>query len=327
MATIVEIVFLGTGTSGAVPNVSCLTNPEQPCKVCISAMTPEGKKNMKKNTSLMVRFRSQDDPPNARLRNVLIDCGKTFYESALELFPRYGIRELDAVILTHGHADACYGMDALRQWTLGGAVQKHIDIFLSSETMDTIATTFPFLVDARNATGGGDVATFNYQVISTDKPFNIHGLEFMPLPVHHGIYLSSGEPYWCLGFKIGDAVSYISDTNYIPPDTMKRIISGPPNQVFVVDCLRVGDTHASHFALKDSLAAARQVNATKTYLVGTTHRVDHYEMEASLATLEKEEGLRVAPAFDGLRVLFNDDKTLTETSYLDDQPTRIGATL
>lgn len=124
---------------------------------------------------------------------------------------------------------------------------------------------------------------------------------------------------------------------------MKRIISGPPNQVFVVDCLRgrwenddlihllmsrlVGDTHASHFALKDSLAAARQVNATKTYLVGTTHRVDHYEMEASLATLEKEEGLRVAPAFDGLRVLFNDDKTLTETSYLDDQPTRIGATL
>lgn len=69
------------------------------------------------------------------------------------MFPRYGIRELDAVILTHGHADACYGMDALRQWTLGGAVQKHIDIFLSSETMDTIATTFPFLVDARNATG------------------------------------------------------------------------------------------------------------------------------------------------------------------------------
>lgn len=30
--------------------------------------------------------------------------------------------------------------------------------------------------------GGGDVATFNYQVISTDKPFNIHGLEFLPLP-------------------------------------------------------------------------------------------------------------------------------------------------
>lgn len=56
--------------------------------------------------------------------------------------------------------------------------------------------------------------------------------------VHHGIYLSSGEPYWCLGFKIGHVISYISDTNYIPPDTMERIVSGQPNQVFVVDCLR-----------------------------------------------------------------------------------------
>lgn len=82
-----------------------------------------------------------------------LDIDSYGLESALELFPRYGIRELDAVILTHGHADACYGMDALRQWTLGGAVQKHIDIYLSSETMDTIQTTFPFLVDVRNATG------------------------------------------------------------------------------------------------------------------------------------------------------------------------------
>lgn len=94
----------------------------------------------------------------------------------------------------------------------------------------------------------------------------------------------------------------------------------------LIFCPLVGDTHASHFALKDSLAAARQVNATKTYLVGTTHRVDHYEMEASLASLEKEEGLRVAPAFDGLRILFNNDKTLTETSYLDEQSKLIGAT-
>lgn len=112
MATIVEIVFLGTGTSGAVPNVSCLTNPEQSCKVCLSAMTPQGKKNMKKNTSLMVRFRSHHDPPNARLRwashlyflsmlqtthacvlssNVLIDCGKTFYGMMLLLSPHMGL--------------------------------------------------------------------------------------------------------------------------------------------------------------------------------------------------------------------------------------------
>ncbi|KAG2216504.1 hypothetical protein INT45_013082 [Circinella minor] len=317
MATIVDVVFVGTGTSGAVPNVSCLTDPKQKCKVCTSAMTPEGQKNMKKNTSMIVRYRKNDEP-NGRLRTVLIDCGKTFYDSALHIFPKYGIRELDGVILTHGHADACYGMDGLRQWTLGGAVQKSIDIYLNDETMEVVQRTFPFLVDVRFATGGGDVATFNYKIISPDIPFTIHGLEFMPLPVHHGTYLSTGEPYWCYGFKMND-ISYISDTNYIPEETMNRIVS-TPNRVFVIDCLRMEVTHASHFALLDSLDAARKVKALKTYLVGSTHRVDHYQLEKSLKSLTETEGLQVAPAYDALQIVFNEDNTLIEQSYIDPKP-------
>lgn len=45
-----------------------------------------------------------------------------------------------------------------------------------------VARTFPFLVDSSLATGGGQVADFKYHVIDTDKPFEIEGLEFMPLP-------------------------------------------------------------------------------------------------------------------------------------------------
>ncbi|KAL1930839.1 hypothetical protein VTP01DRAFT_9976 [Rhizomucor pusillus] len=324
MATVVEIIFLGTGTSGAIPNVSCLTEQPPTCKVCVSAMTPEGRKNMKKNTSMVVRFRKHSDPPEARLRTVLIDCGKTFYESALELFPRYGIRELDGVILTHGHADACYGMDALRQWTLGASIQPSIDVYLNAETMDTVRITFPFLVDSRHATGGGDVATFKYKVID-DAPFSIHDLEFLPLPVHHGLYLSTGEPYWCYGFKMGN-ISYVSDTNYIPPETMERIkyVNGP-SKIFIIDCLRYGETHASHFALDDALAAARQVRALKTYLVGTTHRIDHYSLTEELRPLQQQERLHVAPAFDGLRVRVKEDNSIVETSFLDPEPTIIYA--
>lgn len=99
MATVVEIVFLGTGTSSSVPTVSCLTDTEKTCKVCLSSQTPEGRKNNRRNTSLVVRYRKHDDPFDFRLRqlyrqkrvyngpltssyrNVLIDCGKTFYGS------------------------------------------------------------------------------------------------------------------------------------------------------------------------------------------------------------------------------------------------------
>ena len=79
-------------------------------------------------------------------------------------------------------------------------------------------------------------------------------------------------------------------------------------------------THASHFALLDSLDAARKVKALKTYLVGSTHRVDHYQLENSLKSLTDTEGLQVAPAYDALQIVFNEDNTLTEQSYIDPKP-------
>jgi hypothetical protein len=68
MATVVEIVFLGTGTSSCVPTVNCLTSPDQTCKVCLSSQTPEGIKNSRKNISLIVRYRKHSDPAGHRLR-------------------------------------------------------------------------------------------------------------------------------------------------------------------------------------------------------------------------------------------------------------------
>jgi phosphoribosyl 1,2-cyclic phosphodiesterase len=129
-----ELVFLGTGTSGSVPNVSCLTAPpdEEPCQTCLSTLTPEGKNNIRRNTSAVVRidvagrkvyvsgfglwiafiWRLIIVYPHL-LRTLLIDTGKNFQAAALEWFPKYGLRRIDGVLLTHGHADgkrihSCY---------------------------------------------------------------------------------------------------------------------------------------------------------------------------------------------------------------------------
>ncbi|KAI8390303.1 beta-lactamase-like protein [Blakeslea trispora] len=314
MASVVEIVFLGTGTSSSVPSINCLTHPTQSCKVCLSTQTPSGRKNNRRNTSMVVRFRNHNDPKDARLRNVLIDCGKTFYNSAIEILPKYGIRELDGVIITHGHADACYGMDDLRGWTLGGVVQSHIDVYLAPETMEVVSRTFPFLVDSSMATGGGEVADFKYHVFDPSTSFTIQGLEFTPLSVHHGKYMTTNAPYLCYGFYF-DGVSYISDTNYIPPETM-AIMQGR-SRIFVVDCLRLTQPHASHFSLDQSNEAAEQVGAFKTYYVGFTHRVDHYELEKNL---KEQKEFRVAPAYDGLVVGLAHSDHLIEYSYFEPDP-------
>lgn len=57
-----EFIFHGTGSSGSVPNIECLTAPkaEDPCRPCHTALTPEGKKNRRRNTGAIIRVRRQD---------------------------------------------------------------------------------------------------------------------------------------------------------------------------------------------------------------------------------------------------------------------------
>lgn len=38
-------------------------------------------------------------------RTLVIDVGKNFQAAAIEWFPKYGLREIDAVLITHAHAD------------------------------------------------------------------------------------------------------------------------------------------------------------------------------------------------------------------------------
>uniref|UniRef100_M0ZR88 Metallo-beta-lactamase family protein n=1 Tax=Solanum tuberosum TaxID=4113 RepID=M0ZR88_SOLTU len=99
-----ELMFLGTGTSEGIPRVSCLTNPLKTCPVCSKAAEP-GSRNRRLNTSILIRH----SRPSGN-RNFLIDVGKFFYHSAMQWFPAYGIRTIDAVIITHSHADAIGGL-------------------------------------------------------------------------------------------------------------------------------------------------------------------------------------------------------------------------
>lgn len=38
-------------------------------------------------------------------RTIVIDAGKNFQAAALEWFPKYQLRRIDALLITHAHAD------------------------------------------------------------------------------------------------------------------------------------------------------------------------------------------------------------------------------
>ncbi|KZT74906.1 hypothetical protein DAEQUDRAFT_720095 [Daedalea quercina L-15889] len=190
----VELIFMGTGTSSCVPHVDCLTRPPEakPCHTCLAALTPEGKRNARRNTSAVVRLRGA----HSENVTILIDCGKSFQSAAVEWFPKYGLRRIDAVLITHAHADAMNGLDDLRGWTLHGAIQPFIDLYVSMNTFKEVQRAFPYLISKEYASGGGDVPEFKWHIIEEGVPFEIGGtgIQITPFAVHHGRIFTPAPP-------------------------------------------------------------------------------------------------------------------------------------
>ncbi|CEL52305.1 Putative hydrolase C777,06c OS=Schizosaccharomyces pombe (strain 972 / ATCC 24843) GN=SPCC777.06c PE=4 SV=1 [Rhizoctonia solani AG-1 IB] len=186
----IEFIFHGTGTSSSVPNIACITAEPVTCETCGSTLTPKGWKNKRRNTGGILRILGE----NQTSKVIVIDVGKTFLSAAYDLFPRYGLRQIDAVILTHPHADAVNGLDDLRGWTLNKSIQSHIDVYVSAFTFKEVQKSFPYLVAKEFATGGGDIPEFRWHIIKENEPFRVDGVDFdiTPIVVHHGRLFTTG---------------------------------------------------------------------------------------------------------------------------------------
>ena len=277
-----EIVFMGTGTSEGVPRVSCLTNNSN-CKVCNDAIKPNSK-NRRYNTSILLKIISKTDQ-----KNILIDAGKFFYQSAINLLPKHEVNTIDAVILTHAHQDAAGGFDDLRDWT--NNTQSSIPIYLRKIDLDVIKKTFYYLVDTSKITSGGTVANLDFKIIDEEK-INIIGQNFIPLNVNHG------ENYFANGYRI-DNFTYISDCSYIPKDTMNKIKG---SEIIVLDALRKGRKHKSHFTLEESIEIILELKPKFAYFTDACHDIDHNETNDFLEAISKKSNIKMQMAFDGLSI-------------------------
>ncbi|KAJ7785884.1 beta-lactamase-like protein [Mycena metata] len=322
----VEVVFLGTGTSSSVPHIDCITahaipgsSDRPPCRTCLSTIdgSAEGKKNVRRNTSVVVRM-----PGKEGSVSVLIDCGKNFQAAALEWFPKFALRKIDAVLITHAHADAINGLDDLRAWTLSSRIQSHIDLYVSQATYEDIKRMFPYLVSKEFASGGGDIPEFVWHVcIDNTIPFEINdtGVMVTPFLVHHGrLFLTPAPvasletavanmalkhativeegpgtiaeaakvpeeqeiivPYMCFAFRIQEDIVYISDCGAIPDEAWAALLPASGRQLPV--CILDClhlRSHPSHFGMEQSVQAARRIGAKRTYLLGFSHEVAHDE--------------------------------------------------
>src|ERR1700722_15377556 len=109
----IKLTVLGSGTSMGVPSLGCH------CRVC-SSKDP----------------RDNRLPPPTPLprnhQNVVIDTPPDFRQQAL----RAGIDRLDAIILTHAHADHILGFDDIRPFNI--RQKSALPVYGSEETFTTL---------------------------------------------------------------------------------------------------------------------------------------------------------------------------------------------
>jgi phosphoribosyl 1,2-cyclic phosphate phosphodiesterase len=237
-----NVTFLGSGTSTGVPVVGCA------CTVCTSA-----------------------DPKNHRLRqSVKIEAGGRHFlidttpDLRLQLL-RDPIPRLDFVLFTHSHSDHIMGLDDIRPFNF--RQRETIRAFASPRTARAIRKAFGYIWDDSQIGGGKP----QLELCEVDGPFAHDGIEIVPLPVRHGD--------WSIyGYRIGP-FAYITDTNGIPEETM-RLLEGI--DTLALDGLRPYPRHPTHFTIDEAAAVALQIGARQTFLIHLTHDVDHDEVEAGL---------------------------------------------
>ena len=249
-----RVTFLGTGTSTGVPVIGCH------CRVC----TSEHPYNKRLRQSVAVE---------ANGKHFLID---TTPDLRLQLL-RHPIPRLDFLLFTHSHSDHLMGLDDIRPFNF--RQREPVHAFANAMTAKAIRRAFSYIWDASTQVGGGKPQLELHEI---DESFTHEGVEIIPVPVDHG-------DWTILGFRLGN-FAYITDTNGIPPASMK-LLEGV--EVLALDGLREAPRHPTHFVVKEAVACAQRIGAKETWLIHLAHEIEHFEVEATLP-----EGIRIA--YDGL---------------------------
>lgn len=257
-----KVTILGCGGSGGVPLAD--GTPGGYWGVC----DPDNPKNRRRRVSILVEEGG---------KAVLIDTSPDLRLQILEA----GLRDLDAVLFTHAHADHCHGIDELRG--LFHRRRRPMDAYMSAETHAILTLRFPY---AFTSSADPDVL-YRPMLVDhvADGPFDIGDTRVVPFVQGHG-------PETTLGYRVGD-VAYSTDVVSLDDEAFAAL---EDLELWVVDCLR-DEPHPTHSWVArtfDWIARAKPRRAVLTHM---NHQLDY-------ADIKRRCPPGVEPGYDGMVIEF-----------------------
>lgn len=252
-----RIRILGCGTSSGVPRIG---NDWGNCD-------PSEPKNRRTRSSILVESAGE---------RLLVDCGPDMREQLLAA----DVDKIDAVLVTHDHADHCHGIDDVRQ--LSHLIGRPVPLLARPDTLRRLGKRFAYAFD------GSPLYPAVVIPIEIEEEYRLGAAQLSFTDQPHGGITS-------LGIRIdeGQATAAYAIDFHDLTDAMACLYGGV--DVWICDCLRL-EPHPTHAHLDAVLGWARSLNVGQLLLT-------HLDKSMDYATLTSALPDWAAPAFDGQEIL------------------------
>jgi phosphoribosyl 1,2-cyclic phosphate phosphodiesterase len=264
----VVVTILGCGSSAGVPRPA----------LGWGACDPTNPKNRRRRCSILVERMS-----TRGITRVLIDTSPDLREQLIDA----GVDHLDAVFLTHEHADQLHGIDDLRSVVLH--MRQRIPVYMSQSTSRDVITRFGYCFTQPPGSDYPPILEHRYVEAGEERTVEGKGgaLTLKPFLVDHG-----KTP--ALGYRFAGA-AYSPDMNDIPRQSLGLL---QDLDVWIIDGLRYAP-HPSHTNIDQALAWIELMKPVTAVITNMHSDLDYETLRGKLP-----EG--VVPAFDGMRIVLND---------------------